>query len=129
MGSSEEQKRISVKMSLNTDELSNLKKFLGASSLDPQIMVASFNSKISWFEEKVLMEEMGELRSSITRLKQQIKTLTKENAVMEKKLQIAKSDGSKLISKVDALENVRSKLETDWNSKRSSKARWSLRRR
>ncbi len=116
-------------MSLNDDELSNLKKFLGASSLNPQILVASFNSKISWFEEKVLREEMVELRSSITRLKQQIKTLTKENAVMEKKLQIAKSDGSKLISKVDALENERSKLETAWNSKKSSKARWTLRGR
>lgn len=127
MGSSEEQERISVKMSLSDDELSNLKKFLGTSSLDSQVLATLIHPKISLFEEKVLMEEMSELRSSITRLKEQIKNLTKDNEVMERKLQIARSDGSKLISKVDALENIRSNLEVAWNSKKNSKARWTLR--
>ena len=114
-------------MSLSDDELSNLKKFLGTSSLDSQVLATLIHPKISLFEEKVLMEEMSELRSSITRLKEQIKNLTKDNEVMERKLQIARSDGSKLISKVDALENIRSNLEVAWNSKKNSKARWTLR--
>ena len=129
MGSSDEQKRISVKVSLNDSELSNLKKFLGTPSLDPKLLAASIHPKISWFEEKMLSDEISGLRSGVTRLKQQIKTLTKENAEMETKLKIARSDGSRLLSKVEALENTRSKLEVAWNSKKNSKARWTLRGR
>ncbi len=129
MGNSDEQKRIAVKVSFNDSELSNLKQFLGTPSLDPKLLVASIHPKISWFEEKILSDEMRELRSSVTRLKQHIKTLTKENAEMEKKLQIARTDGSRLLSKVEALENTLSKLEVAWNSKKNSKARWTLRGR
>lgn len=129
MGNSDEQKRIAVKVSLNDSELSNLKQFLGTSSLDPKLLAGSIHPKISWFEEKILSDEMSELRSSVTRLKQHIKTLSKENAEMETKLQIARTDGSRLLSKVEALENTRSKLEVAWNSKKNSKARWTLRGR
>ncbi|MCH8022471.1 MAG: hypothetical protein IH932_01830 [Thaumarchaeota archaeon] len=129
MGSSEQQKRISVKVSLDDDELSTLKKVLGSSSLNPQVLAALIPQKISWLEEKVLIEELSELRTSITRLKAQIHNLTIENEEMERKLQIARSDGLKLTSKVDALEIVRSNLEITWNSKKNSKVRWILRRR
>lgn len=128
MGSSEEQNRISVKVNLNEHELSNLKEFLDTSSLSPKVLAASLHPKILRLEEKIQMEEMGGLKSSITRLKQQIKILTRENAKMETKLNIARSDGSKLISIVEALEETRSKLEAAWNLKKDSKARWTLRR-
>ncbi len=128
MGSSEEQNRISVKVNLNEHELSNLKEFLDTSSLSPKVLAASLRPKILRLEEKIQMEEMGGLKSSITRLKQQIKILTRENAKMETKLNIARSDGSKLLSKVEALEETRSKLEAAWNLKKDSKARWTLRR-
>lgn len=128
MGSSEEQNRISVKVNLNEHELSNLKEFLDTSSLSPKVLAASLRPKILRLEEKIQMEEMGGLKSSITRLKQQIKILTRENAKMETKLNIARSDGSKLISIVEALEETRSKLEAAWNLKKDSKARWTLRR-
>lgn len=129
MSSSEQQKRISVKVSLDDEELSTLKKVLGSSSLNPQVLAALIPQKISWLEEKVLIEELSELRTSITRLKAQIHNLTIENEEMERKLQIARSDGLKLTSKVDALEIVRSNLEITWNSKKNSKVRWILRRK
>jgi len=129
LSSSEQQKRISVKVSLDDEELSTLKKVLGSSSLNPQVLAALIPQKISWLEEKVLIEELSELRTSITRLKAQIHNLTIENEEMERKLQIARSDGLKLTSKVDALEIVRSNLEITWNSKKNSKVRWILRRK
>ncbi|MFQ6011085.1 MAG: hypothetical protein ACE5KG_02825 [Nitrososphaerales archaeon] len=128
MVSPEEGRKVSVKVSLDPQELTYLTDVLGRSAQDSQVLAQLIRPHIPLFQERVLEENVKALRSRIKVLEKEIKKLEMENENMEAKLKIARSDGAKLTSKVEELEKVRSNLETTWNSKRDSRTRWNLRR-